>query len=147
MLLSSRGKMSGIEGLMWYKGRLPKIGVIVLVTLVLLLAGLGSFSLYKVIAFDLPLFEGPPFAPSPEEEYVPGQIIVKFKPGTPIEAENQLNESLGTTVIYTSPKGGFKILQIPEGKTVAEMVDIYSQQPIVEYAEPNYIAYISPADK
>ena len=120
---------------MWHKGRLIKIGWIGLVTLVLLLAGLGSFSLYKVIAVDLPLFEGPPLAPSPEEEYVPDHIIVKFKPGTTIKAENQLNESLGTTVIYTSHKGGFTILQIPEGKTVAEMVNIYSQQPIVEYAE------------
>ena len=120
---------------MWYKGRLLKIGLVVLVTLVLLLAGLGSFALYKVIAFDLPILEGPPFAPSPEEKYIPDHIIVKFKPGTPIEAEESLNESLGTSVIYTSPRGGFKVLQIPEGKTVAGMVDIYSQQPIVEYAE------------
>ena len=118
-----------------------------MVTLVLLLAGLGAFSLYKVVSSDLPLFEGFPLAPSPEQEYVPGQIIVKFKSGTPIEAENQLNEGLGTTVIYTSPKGGFKVLQIPEGKTVAEMVDIYSRQPIVEYAEPNYIEHIQPEAK
>ncbi len=129
------------------KRRLIKIGLIVLATLILLLAGLGSFSLYKVIAFDLPLFEEPPLTPGPGQEYVPGQIIVKFKPGTPTEAENQLNESLGTTVIYSSPRGGFKVLQIPEGKTVAEMVDIYSRQPIVEYAEPNYIAHTQPETK
>ncbi len=131
----------------WHKGRLIKIGRIVLVTLVLLLAGLGAFSLCKVVSFDLPLFEEAPLAPSPEPEYVPDQIIVKFKPGTPIEAENQLNDGLGTTVIYTSPKGGFKVLQIPEGKTVAEMVDIYSKQPIVEYTEPNYIGRIQPETK
>ena len=74
-----------------------------------------------------------------EAEYVSDQIIVKFKPGTPSEAEEQLNQSLGTTVIYTSPSAGFKVLQIPEGKTVAEMVKAYSKQSIVEYAEPNYI--------
>ncbi len=132
---------------MFNKGRLIKIGLIVLVTLVVLLAGLGFFSLYKVITSDLPIFDGSPLTPSPEEEYVPDQIIVKFKPGTPIEAENQLNESLGTTVIYISPTGRFKVLQIPEGKTVAEMVAIYSQQPIVEYAEPNYIGHILPEAK
>ena len=132
---------------MWYKGRPLKIGLILLLTLLLLGGGLVSLAYYKVIAISLPIFEESSFAPKPEEEYVPNQIIVKFKPGTPSEAEEQLNQSLGTTVIYTSPKGGFKVLQIPEGKTVAEMVDIYSQQPIVEYAEPNYIRHMLPETK
>ncbi len=88
-----------------------------------------------------------PSPPEPEEEYVPDQIIVKFKAGTPIEEEEQLNQSLGTTVIYTSPSAGFKVLQIPEGKTVAEMVEAYSKKPIVEYAEPNYIERIQPESK
>ncbi len=121
--------------IMWHRERLRKTGLIVLVALVFLLAGWGGFSLYQAITSDLPVLDGSPSTPSPEEEYVPGQIIVKFKPGTPSEAEDSLNERLGTTVIYTSPAGGFKILQIPEGNTVAGMVDIYSQQPIVEYAE------------
>ena len=85
-----------------------------------------------------------PVKPGPKEEYVPNQIIVKFKPGTSIEAEEQLNRSLGTTVINVSTSVGFKVLQIPEGKTVTEMVEIYLQQPIVEYAEPNYIEHLNP---
>ena len=111
-----------------------------MVTLGLLLAGWGGFSLYQAATNDLPLFEGLPLAPGPEAEYIPGQIIVKFKPGTPSEAEDSLNERLGTNVIYTSPSGGFKILRIPDGNTVAEMVAIYLGQDIVEYAEPNYTA-------
>ena len=88
-----------------------------------------------------------PPPPRPEEEYVPNQIIVKFKPGTSIEAQEQLHQELGTTVIHTSPSAGFKVLQIPEGKTVAEMVEAYSKKPIVEYAEPNYIERIQPESK
>lgn len=96
----------------------------------------------------LPTPAPPTPAPSEsEEEYVPNQIIVKFKPGTSIEAQEELNQSLGTTVIYTSPSAGFKVLQIPEGKTVEEIVAIYSEQTIVEYAEPNYIEHISPESK
>lgn len=84
-------------------------------------------------------------APSePEREYIPNQIIVKFKEATSNEAVEQLNQSLGATVVYTSPSAGFKVLQIPEGKTVAEMVALYSKQAIVEYAEPNYIDYTQP---
>ena len=123
------------------KGILIKIGVIVLATIILLLAGLGSLSLYKVIVCDLPLFEECPENQHQDGEYVPGQIIVKFKPGTTLETENQLNQSLGTTVISVSPSGGFKVLEIPQGKTVLEMVDIYNQQSNVEYAEPNYIEH------
>ena len=87
-------------------------------------------------------------APSePEEEYVPDQIIVKFKQGTPLEAQQELNEKLGTTVIHTSPSAGFRVLQIPKEKTVEEMVALYSEQSIVEYAEPNYIQRLSPESK
>ena len=75
------------------------------------------------------------------DEYVADQIIVQFKVGTSSEAETQLNEVMATTVVYTSPSG-FKVLQIPEGKTVPEMVEMYSKQPLVEYAEPNYIEEI-----
>ncbi len=53
-------------------------------------------------------------------------------------AEASVNEALGTEVIYTSPFTAHKVLKIPTGKTVAEMVDIYSRQSIVEYAGPNY---------
>ena len=85
-----------------------------------------------------------PPPPGPEEEYIPDQIIVKFNPGIPIEAQEQLHRELGTTVIHTSPSAGFQVLQIPEGQTVPEMVEIYLQQPIVEYAEPNYIEHLNP---
>ena len=133
--------------MVWYKRRPIKIGLIVFVTLLILGGGLASLSYYKVIAIGLPIFEGSPSAPSHEEEYVPDQIIVKFKPGTPSEAVEQLNSSLGTEVIFTSPSLGFKVLRIPAGKTVAEMVDIYSKQAIVEYAEPNYVDYALPTTK
>jgi len=88
-----------------------------------------------------------PVPSEPEEEYVPNQIIVKFKPRTLIEAQEKLHQELGTTVIHTSLSAGFKVLQIPEGKTVTEMVAIYSEQSIVEYAEPNYIRHTLPEAK
>ena len=132
---------------MWWKLRTVKVGAIVLVTLLLLGGGLVSLSHYKVIAIGLPIFEERPSAPKPEEEYILDQMIVKFKPGTPSETQEQLNQNLGTSVIYTSPFAGFNVVQIPEGKTVAEMVALYSEQSIVEYAEPNYIRHVLPEAK
>ena len=97
--------------------------------------------------------ESTPPAPAPalatpnssetQPEYVPGQIIVKFQDETSIEAQEQLHQKLGTKVIHTSPSAGFQVLQIPEGKTVEEIIALYSEQSIVEYAEPNYIEHLN----
>lgn len=73
-------------------------------------------------------------------EYVQGELIVMFKPGISNREIANLNSKHGTSVIYTSPYAGFKRLHIPKSKTVSEMVEIYSKNPNVEYAEPNYIA-------
>jgi serine protease len=76
-----------------------------------------------------------------QPEFVPREILVKFKPAVPDEAINRMNRAHGTSVIYTSRFAGFKSLRIPPAKTIEEMVEIYSKNPNVEYAEPNAICY------
>ena len=76
-------------------------------------------------------------------EYVTGELIVKFKPGVSNREIANINSKHGTSVKYTSPYAGFKILHIPKGKTVPEMVEKYNRNPNVEYAEPDYIARAS----
>lgn len=75
------------------------------------------------------------------QEYVPGEIIVKFKPGTPGKVMAELNSKNGASVLSTSPFAGFKRLRIPRGRTLAQMVEIYKRNPNVEYAEINYVAF------
>ena len=75
------------------------------------------------------------------QDYVPGEIIVKFKPNVTEVEIAALNAVQGTSTIYTSSLAGFRRLSIPTGRTVAEMVDIYQANANVEYAEANYIAY------
>ncbi|MDD5082776.1 MAG: hypothetical protein PHU08_05320, partial [Dehalococcoidales bacterium] len=84
----------------------------------------------RVSADDFPIVETSPQPSGPTEGYVPDEIIVKFKIGTPSTVVNQLNMSLGASVLHTSRRGGFKVLKIPSGKTVLEMVDTYRQRPI-----------------
>lgn len=74
-------------------------------------------------------------------EYAPEEIIVKFKSRVKDEKISKINSKHGTLVLSTSPLASFKRLKIPKGKTVSEMVGIYNNDPDVEYAEPNYIAY------
>ena len=73
--------------------------------------------------------------------YVPGEIIVKFKPAATAEIIALLNGEFHTSILYTSQAAGFRRLKIPADKTVDEMVTIYKACPYVEYAEANYIAY------
>lgn len=124
--------------MLYVQKRVNKIGATGLAIL-LLLGAIVSLS----CSIDTPTRKEPSPASEPGEDYIPNQIIVKFKSGTPMEIEMQLNQHLGAKVIYTSPTAGFKVLQIPKGMTVPEMVALYSEQPIVEYAEPNYIDHTS----
>ena len=77
------------------------------------------------------------------QNYVPGEIIVKFRPKVSDEVLAKVNSKHGASVISTSRFAGFKRLKTPRGKNVAEMVEIYKRNPNVEYAEPNYIAHAS----
>jgi serine protease len=75
------------------------------------------------------------------QKYVPGEFLVKFKSSASEQTIDAINSSHGVSTIYVSPYTGFRRLSTPEGKTVAEMVEIYQENSDVEYAEANYIAY------
>jgi len=92
---------------------------------------------------DFPLKEGGFATPNSKRtyEYVPGEILVKFKDVATKEQIRSINSMYKTSVLYTSPYARFKRIKIPPDKTVPEMVELYRKNPLVEYAEPNYIVY------
>ncbi len=108
--------------------------IVVIASVGLLLFGFASMGLGQVffVKDTVKITEGPKWAP--------GEILVKFLPGTSGAVIDAVNGRHGTAVISTSRFAGFKRLRIPPGKTVPEMVEIYKRNPNVEYAEPNFIA-------
>ena len=76
---------------------------------------------------------------SPAPDFVPGEIIVKFKANAKASDIAAINQQENTSETYRSQFADFRVLKIPTTKTVAEMVDIYTKNPLVEYAEPNLI--------
>ena len=100
----------------------------------------GSISGSQIFEEDLPRMG---------QKYVAGEFLVKFKPNVSEQTINALNSSHGVSSIYTSPYTGFRRLRMPEGKTVADMVDIYQANTNVVHAEANYIAYAlkAPSDE
>ena len=103
-----------------------------------------SFCLLSLqVPADSPLKEGGFAALTGKKtpQYVAGEILVKFKDVVTNKQIDSVNSAYGTSVIYTSPYAGFNIIKIPLDRTVFEMVELYREKALVEYAEPNYIAH------
>jgi serine protease len=73
-------------------------------------------------------------------KWAPGEIIVKFRRGVSQDVIRGINQRHGTSALSMSKRGKFMRLRIPRNRSVDEMLDIYSRNPNVEYAEPNFIA-------
>jgi len=115
--------------------------------LILIITGIVfGFGLDKrgVAQEELPLFEYKELRKPGLERYVSDEIIVKFKPDVPAEKINEIyqREQIPQEK-YVSPYAGFRVLKIPAGKTVEEMVYVFQKNPLVDYAEPNFYAYTS----
>ncbi len=80
-------------------------------------------------------------------EYVPGEVLVKFKEGITLQKMVDLESTLGTAIL-SDHRGGVKKLRVPAGKTEQEVITILKQDPRVEYAELNTIchAFMTPND-
>jgi thermitase len=74
-------------------------------------------------------------------EWVPNEIIVKFKNGVSKNHISQVNRRHGTTVLSTNHRAGFRRLKTPAGRTPKQLIELYNREPEIEYAELNYYAY------
>ena len=70
-------------------------------------------------------------------KWVPNEIVVKFNKGCSKARIKHINQRHSTSVLYSSSNGGFKRIKVPAGKRAEEMVEFYSREADVEYAELN----------
>ena len=75
--------------------------------------------------------------------YVPGEALVKFKPGADRLAMEKLHEAIGAITKKVIGKTGIAKVKLPDHLSVEEAVALYSRSPDVEYAEPNYLYWAS----
>ena len=87
-------------------------------------------------------------AKPPGPSYVAGEVIVKFKPGTQGGAIADVDRRHGTSEIRKSRFSSFRIVRVPKGKTVEQIVAALGKEASVEYAEPNSLchAFSTPDD-
>jgi thermitase len=75
--------------------------------------------------------------------YAPDQVLVKFKPSISEQTINATIAAYQTKKIKRIPRVDIYQLQIQKGEAVEEVLYAMSQNPDIEYAKPNYIAYIA----
>ena len=76
-------------------------------------------------------------------EYVPGELNVKFKESVSTHQKMKLFATDNLSVVYESVPLRLKTVKIPAGASVLEVAKKLAANPMVEYAEPNYIDHIN----
>jgi Fervidolysin N-terminal prodomain len=81
------------------------------------------------------------------DEYVPGEVIVKFQPGVPAARAQALLAGLALELRRELGMEGTYLVAITDGTPVPEMIERLGALPEVQYAEPNRITRLSPIER
>jgi hypothetical protein len=73
-----------------------------------------------------------------QEEYMPGEILVKLKQDLSKAEMDAINSFYGSSTIEHIEQMDVYRIKIPNTHTVPQMVELYNRDSRVEYAEPNY---------
>ena len=79
-------------------------------------------------------------APAAASDYVPGEVIVKYRDGTSASVEAEVEQETGTETEVVLASGSEQ-LGIEDGESVAATVEELRDDPNVAYAVPNHIAH------
>jgi thermitase len=72
-------------------------------------------------------------------DFVPGEILVKFRPGTPVQAIAEAHQQNGGQVVRVIPGIDVQVVRVPVGQE-ADHVSAYTRNPNVLFAELNGFA-------
>jgi thermitase len=133
-----------------YSPRLVRnaLGLLLIATLWLGFQFFGSLLASAAWPGDGPEQTRPPASPPPgRDEFVPGEVLVKFKIDAPPTSAQAALLAQDARAVGEVPALGVQRLKVPEGQELA-VVAALQPHPLVEYAEPNYIlrAVLTPND-
>ena len=76
-----------------------------------------------------------------EATYVPGELLVKYKPSVRAAATEYFRSRWGVSTLRRFKRVDVQHVKLPRDMTVEEALEIYRNDPDVEYVEPNYRRY------
>jgi subtilisin family serine protease len=83
---------------------------------------------------------GTPSSAPAQPRYVPGELVVRFKPGTGAAERRTLNAAQGASEKQRLLVPRAFLLRLRNGRDVPAAARTYERNPNVEFAHPNYIA-------
>ncbi len=78
------------------------------------------------------------FSTPPEEAWVPGEVLVRFREGVGRTRARALHAALGARVLRRIPLLRVDVVRLPDGMSVPAAISRYVADPAVEVAEPNF---------
>ena len=84
-------------------------------------------------------FTLPNLAGAAASQYVPGEVLVKFKPTASAQVRAATMAARGHTVLANLNQPGWVQIKLGAGQTVETGLAAYRNDPNVEYVQPNYI--------
>ena len=81
--------------------------------------------------------------PPPSVEYVPDELLVRFKKGIPAARADQVLAEKKAQGLHWIPALDVVVLRLPANFPVDQAVKAFNRIPEVEYAEPNYLLTIA----
>jgi len=79
--------------------------------------------------------------PEVRRPYVPGELLVRYRAGAAASRPERFRRLLGIETERRFSHLRIHQVRLPPGLTVEEALEIYRDDPDVEYAEPNYLRY------
>lgn len=109
--------------------------------LVALIAGILSCALLLPLTANNRAPQAKSFYSPSSTNYVPGEVLLKFKKGTSQIAANSANNKVRATLMkkLQGPSSEILRVKLPKDASVEDAIDEYMKDPNVEFAEPNYI--------
>ncbi len=97
---------------------------------------------------QVPQLPAPGPTASPGPGYVPGELVVRFKPGTAGSERSSLNAAHGADVRRGLLVPRAYLLRLPKDRDVRAAERAYERNPNVQYAEPNftYQLHLTPSE-
>jgi general secretion pathway protein D len=77
-----------------------------------------------------------------ENMYKQGELLVKFKEGTPEEKISEILSSEGASIISAFKSMELYLIKLKQGQDVKEAMKVFTSYEEIEYSEPNYILRI-----
>ncbi len=113
---------------------------------ILAFSALFLASLFLIDAGQIRKIGRPPQVSS--AEYAPGEILVKFKAGTPASLREAVLTASKARAVRRLSRFDVFVVRIPDDASVEELAYAFGRNPFVQYAEPNYLcrASVTPND-